>query len=144
MEWGDYQRHVPIDPNTNVFLVRSPASYDTADRVLHALAAHTPEDPYCMPVHVIPDDDDSVATTQDNQQSTPDSTASEGDTATSEGDSQTETVLPPFSTPLDFEINDPHLIEPEEDEQNIEFDDPTVSLLQWHYRLNHVPFKKLK
>ena len=125
-------------------LIRSPASYDKADRVLHALSAHTPEDPFCMPVHVIPNDDESVAETHSEQQSFPVSTASEGDTTTSDPGVTTETALPPFSTPLDFEIDDVHLIEPEEDEQNIEFDDPTVSLLQWHYRLNHVPFEKLK
>ena len=147
MKWAGYTKHIPLDPGSNVGFTSSPSAFDKANKVLSALSAITVDDPYCYPVHIIPDDES--ADTQASEGAPDDETmASEGATSPNTSQlqqpSETDPTLPP--EPLDFDIDDQHLIEPDEEghEDSFEYDDPTVSLLQWHYRLGHVPFDKLK
>ena len=143
LEWGDNRRTINLDPASNVSFIRTASSYDKANRVLKALNAITIHDPYCMPAHIIPDDDNSDDPDQPATEPVPEGDATDPVTTVSEGDTN-EHEIPPFSTPLDFDFQDPHLIEADTDEENIEWDEPATSLLQWHYRLGHIPFDKIK
>jgi hypothetical protein len=97
-----------------------------------------------MEAHLIPPDDEpsaepgsqesiSLPTTQPNM--TPLTTVLEGDTETDD-----EPHL------IEFDLEHLPLVEDETQahQDQVAFDNPSAQLLHWHYRLGHVPFKKIQ
>jgi len=160
INWGEFVCTVPLDPHTNVSIIRSAPGYKNGNKALTAISLVVQSDPCCFPMHVVSDDEEDSEDEQSVSSHLPFkvSTASEGvpsaDTSNDDGPSPSITT-----EPISFDLKDledPHLIETnhvqaeqdpisEQGEQDdIELGDPTHSMLQWHYRLGHLPFKKLQ
>ena len=58
LEWDGTTHHVPKNA-ANIFVMHSPPSYSTSDKVLQGLSAMLPDVPSCFPVHIIPLDNDT-------------------------------------------------------------------------------------
>ena len=156
LEWGNFKRTVKLDPASNVGFIRTAPSYYSAVRAIQALAAVLPSDPVNFDTNVISDDDmsdyDSVSDPEDtepeqrgsdppgrdsNQTSEGAGTGTHSRAnETSEGEDDPTTFVD-FHTSLD----EATLLEPDELD---ELENPEDTLLQYHYRLGHVPFDKLK
>ena len=153
-----YQRNVPLDSRSNVAIIRSSPGY-TRYRAYAAVAATTHPEPElrCYPVHVIPDDDDSVEspsppTTNDIpiRPSVPHQTTTQREgapttapptTTTTTETNTAPTVTPPDIVPFEFDdLPDAAIRPPPEPE----LQDPHKELMRWHCKLGHLPFSRIR
>jgi hypothetical protein len=171
MEWDDSVRTVPLNA-ANVGFMRSAPGYTKASPVITALNAVLPDEPCCFPAHLIPTDDEQTdgnqpqvttvsegeiendllweatdeaphgQTAQHGQAAPHGQTAPHGQHAAPHGQAPHGQTIPIYFNPDEIPIIVEH--EDIEQEDATYSNDQSTRLLHWHYRLGHLPFKKLQ
>ena len=109
-------------------------------------ANRIPAAPFCLPAHIIPDDDSTSASVRpsiDRQEDEGDSTP-----IIDLDDHRTDENLPfTFSTPEQAtpeSLKDVDIVPDAFEDDDLRMDDPSYELLRQHYKMNHLSFAKLQ
>ena len=172
LEWDGTTCHVSKNA-ANVFVMHSPPSYSTSDKVLQGLSAMLPDVTSCFPAHVtccflahvIPPDDDADDASHPAYPSTP---LPSHVLCVTNGSDPSSLDCPMWSNhtpscehehehkehdhkdthpqvPFDLEDMLPVVENGEPTELNqVSLVNPTASLLHWYYCLGHISFKVLQ
>ena len=157
-----HERTIPLDTHTNVAMIRSSPSFHRYSHYAMQALAETPEEELrCLPVHIIPDDDDNEKQTElehsatrhievpesipedTNETSLPSTPTTTTDLSQEPSQSSRETPTPTQPDIVPLELDDlPEALERLPPEP--EMDNPRKEMMRWHCKLGHVPFRRLR
>lgn len=128
-----FKRTIPLHRNTgHVGFIRSASGFRNSNAYCGLLALDGVQDPVCLPVHVIPPDDDDASSSAPARENILDPQDDEGMDTVPFDFSPTSTQHP-TETP-------PALIE----DEDLRLEDNMLELLRQHYKTGHLPFSKLQ
>ena len=132
-----YTKTVPLDPTTNVGLTTTARGARAFRAFCGTLERPETRQNNIFTPHIIPEDDEESFQPKDPVEP-PDTKEDSNEEITVP--IQYEVVTPPQTTVLDLGPI-PHVIPDEPEPKSL---DPQDELLRWHYRLEHLPFDRIK